>query len=136
MSTDLLTVEQWVEEVRRCLEVRHMPIVEQLLFIKDHLDGGAKAEVDFYPLNGRDTPDKIFAILTENYSCTQSYVAVQLQLFQRTQREGETLRDYCCVLKSLMDITVHKTPGGIPNHDLILRDQFIEHVLDDTLCRE
>lgn len=136
MSVDLLTVEQWVEEVRRCLEVRYMPIAEQLLFITDHLEGGAKAEINFHPIANRDTPDKIFAILTENYSCSQSYVAAQLQLFQRTQREGESLRDYSHALKSLMDVVVRKTPGGIPNSDMLLRDQFIEHVLDDMLRRE
>ena len=136
MSVDLLTVEQWVDEARRCLEVKYMSASEQVLFILDHLEGGAKAEVNFYPTTSRDTPDKIFAVLTDNYSCTQSYVAAQLQLFQRTQREGETLRDYSHALKSLMDIAICKTPGGIPNSDVILRDQFIEHILDDTLRRE
>lgn len=136
MSVDLLTIEQWVDEVRRCLEVRHVPISEQVLFVIDHLDGGAKAEVNFYPASRRDTPDKIFGILNENYSCTQSYVAAQLQLFQRTQREGESLRDYSHALKTLMDIALRKTPGGIPNSDVILRDQFIEHISEDTLRRE
>lgn len=59
MSVDLLTMEQWVEEVRRCLGVRHMSIAEQLLFITDHLDGGAKSEVNFHPSADRDTPEKI-----------------------------------------------------------------------------
>lgn len=136
MSVDLLTVEQWVEEVRRCLGVRHMSIAEQLLFITDHLEGGAKSEVNFHPSSNRDTPEKIFAILTENYSCSQSYVAAQLQFFQRTQLEGESLRDFSHALKSLMDAVICKTPGGIPNADMLLRDQFIEHVLDDMLRRE
>lgn len=136
MSIDFLTVEQWVDEVRRCLEVRHMPVSEQVLFVTDHLEGGAKAEVNFHPAMNRDTPEKIFTILIENYSCTQSYVASQLQLFQRIQREGESLRDYSHALKSLMDVAIRKTPGGIPNSDIILRDQFIEHITDDTLRRE
>ena len=136
MSVDLLTVEQWVEEVRRCLVVRHMSIAEQLLFITDHLDGGAKSEINFHPSANRDTPEKIFAILTENYSCSQSYVSAQLQFFQRTQREGESLRDFSHALKSLMDAIIRKTPSGISNADMLLRDQFIEHVLDDMLRRE
>lgn len=136
MSIDQLTVEQWVEEVRKCLQVRPMSLAEQLVFIMDHLEGGAKNEVDFYPLVCRDTPEKLFAVLTKNYSCAQSYVAAQSQLFQRTQHEGESLREYSHALKSLMDVAVRKTPGGIPNHDMILRDQFIEHVLDDSLRRE
>lgn len=136
LSVDLLTVEQWIEEVRRCLEVRHMSVAEQLLFITDHLEAGAKSEINFHPSGDRDTPEKIFAILTENYSCSQSYVAAQLQFFQRTQREGESLRDYSHALKSLMDVVIQKTPVGIPNPDVLLRDQFIENVLDDMLRRE
>lgn len=136
MSVDLLTVEQWVDEVRRCVEVRYMSVAEQLLFITDHLDGGAKSEVNFHPSANRDTPHKIFAILIENYSCTQSYVAAQLKLFQRSQREGDALRDYSHAIKSLMNVAIRKMPGGIANSDVILRNQYIEHVLDDMLRRE
>ena len=136
LSVDLLTVEQWIEEVRRCLEVRHMSIAEQLLFITDHLEGGAKSEINFHHSANRDTPEKIFSILTENFKCSQSYVAAQLQFFQRTQREGESLRDFSHALKSLMDVVINKTPVSIPNSDVLLRDQFIEHVLDDMLRRE
>lgn len=136
LSVDLLTVDQWVEEVRRCLEIRPMSRAAQVMFVMDHLDGSAKSEVCFHSSISRDTPDKIFDILVENYSCTQSYVAAQLQFFQRTQREGESLRDYSHALKSLMDIVSCKTPGGIPNSDILLRDQFTEHVHDDMLRRE
>lgn len=136
LSVDLLTAERWVEEVRRCLEIRHMSRAEQVLFVMDHLDGSAKAEVHFHPSISRDTPEKIFAIVIENYSCTQSYIAAQLQFFQRSQREGESLRDYSHALKSLMDVVIGKTPGGVPNSDVVLRDQFIEHIHDDTLRRE
>lgn len=136
LSVDLLTVDQWVEEVRRCLEIRPMSRAAQVMFVMDHLDGSAKSEVCFHSSTSRDTPDKIFDILVENYSCTQSYVAAQLQFFQRTQREGESLRDYSHALKSLMDTVICKTPGGIPNSDILLRDQFTEHVHDDMLRRE
>lgn len=50
--------------------------------------------------------------------------------------EGESLRDFSHVLKSLMDAVIKKTPGGILNHDLVLRDQFAENVNDDMLRRE
>lgn len=136
ISVDLFTVEKWVEEARRCLEVRHMPLAEQLLFLMDHVEEGAKSELDFHPFETRNTPEKIFTLLLENFSCSQSYVAAQLQLYQRSQKEGESLREYSYALKSLMDVVIRKTPGGVPNSDRLLRDQFIENVLDDTLRRE
>lgn len=136
LSVDLITVEKWIEEARRCLSVRHMSQAEQTLFLYDHVEGSARAELDFHAAANRDSPEKIFTILTDNYSCSQSYVAVQLQFFQRSQREGESLRDYSHALKALMDIVIRKTPGGVPNSDQILRDQFTEHVHDDMLRRE
>ena len=136
LSVDLLTVEKWIEEAHKCLAVRPMSQAEQILFLCDHLDGGAKAELDFHCPTDKNSSEKIFSILAENYSCSQSYVAAQLQFFQRSQREGESLRDYSHVLKSLMDVVIRKTPGGIPTSDQLLRDQFTEHVNDDMLRRE
>ena len=136
LSIDLLTVDQWVAEARRSLEVRPMSLAEQLLFLYDHLEGGAKSELEFHPLPSKDTPDKIFALLIENFGCSESYVAAQLQFFQRNQKDGETLRDYSHALKSLMDVVIRKSPGGVPGSDRILRDQFSEHVQDDMLRRE
>lgn len=136
LSVDLITVEKWVEEARRCLEVRRLPLAEQVLFVMDHVEGGAKSELDFHPLDTRNTPENIFKLLLENFSCSQSYVTAQLQLYQRSQKEGESIRDYSYALKSLMDIVIRKTPGGVPNSDRLLRDQFLENVLDETLRRE
>lgn len=136
MSVDLITVEKWIEEARRCIAVRHMSPAEQILFLYDHVEGSARAELDFHSPTDKDTPEKIFKILTENYSCSKSYVTAQLQFFQRNQEEGESLREFSHALKSLMDTVIHKTPGGVPNSDQILRDQFVEQVRDDMLRRE
>lgn len=135
-SSDLMSVEDWVEEARRCLSVRRMPLAEQALFLFDHLDAEAKAEMKFHPVTDRDTPDKVFCILLENYACTQVYVSVQQQFYLRTQKDGESVREYSHALKSIMDIAIRKSPeGAIPNSDRTLRDQFIEHLRDDLLRR-
>ena len=136
LSTDLLTIDQWVKEARRCLEARPMSNAEQVLFLYDHLEGGAKAEVDFHDASNRDTAEKIIKILIDNFSCSQSYVAAQLCFFQRHQKEGESLRDFSHEIKILMDAVMKKTPGGLLNSDRVLRDQFAEGVNDDMLRRE
>lgn len=136
LSADLLTVDQWVKEARRCLDARPLPDAEQVLFLYDHLDGAAKAEVEFHEISARDTAEKIFRILTENFSCSKSYVAAQLSFFQRHQKEGESLRDFSHSLKTLMEVVVKKTPEGVSNSDRVLRDQFAEGVNDDMLRRE
>jgi len=73
-----------------------MSQAEQVLFLYDQLDGVAKAELEFHDLADRDDAEKIFSILTEKFSCSQSYFAVQLHFFQRSRREGESLRLFPC----------------------------------------
>lgn len=135
-SIDLLTVEDWVEEVRRSLIVRPVPVAEKALFVYDLLDGEAKAEVKFRPASDRDDPEKIFTILLDMYGCSQSLVGLQKQFFQRRQLEGETLREYSHALMALMEAMKRKNLPGICNPDHTLRDQFIEHMRDNTLRRE
>ncbi|XP_026119499.1 uncharacterized protein LOC113098681 [Carassius auratus] len=135
-SVDLLTAEDWVEEVRRSLIVRPVPVAEKALFVYDLLDGEAKAEVKFHPSSDRDDPEKIFIILLEMYGCSQSLVGLQKQFFQRRQLEGESLREYSHALMALMEAMKRKNLTGICNPDHTLRDQFIEHMRDNTLRRE
>ena len=135
-SCDLMSVEDWIEEARRCLSIRRMLPAEQALFLFDHLDGEAKAEMKFHSVADRNTPDKVFNILLENYACSQVYVRTQQQFYLRTQKEGESVREYSHALKSIMDIAIRKSPeGSIPNSDCTLRDQFVEHLRDDMLRR-
>ncbi|XP_067309059.1 uncharacterized protein [Pseudorasbora parva] len=107
-SIDLLTVEDWVEEVRRSLIVRPVPVAEKALFVYDLLDGEAKAEVKFHPSSDRDDPEKIFTILLDMYGCSQSFVGLQKQFFQRRQLEGESLREYSHALMALMEAMKRK----------------------------
>lgn len=91
VSQDSLSIEEWVEEIRRSLEARPMSCAEKTLFVFDLLDGEAKAEVKFRPTGERDDADKIFDILLEAYGCSQSYITLQQQFFQRWQLEGERI---------------------------------------------
>ncbi|XP_022518191.2 uncharacterized protein LOC111188716 [Astyanax mexicanus] len=135
-SSDMLTVEDWVEEVRRSLEGRHMPPLEQALFVYDHLEGEAKTEIKFRPAIDKNDPERIFAILVDLYGCSQSYIGLQKQFFQRRQLDGESLREYSHSLLSLMEIVKRQSPRPITNADHLVRDQFIEHVRDGMLRRE
>lgn len=135
-TSEGLTVECWVEEMRRSLESRHMSITEQALFVYDHLDGEAKTEIKFRQTADKNDPERIFTILTEIYGCSQSYINLQKQFFQRRQLEGESLREYSHALLSLMELIKRKSSTLIPNPDQLVRDQFIEHVRDSMLRRE
>jgi hypothetical protein len=127
---------EWIEEVQACMRARHLSASDQAFFLFDHLEGEARDEVKFRPSTERDDPDKIIAVLQELYGCCESYVALQEAFFSRRQQEGETLQEFSLALMSLMASVKQRAPSDIPNAEALLRDQFVEHVLDGALRRE
>ena len=85
-SSEAPPVEEWIEEVRRCLQVRHMSTSEQAHFVYDLLDGEAKLEIKLRPNAERAEPEQIFSILTETFGCSHSYIDAQQKFFQCRQR--------------------------------------------------
>ncbi|XP_068607149.1 uncharacterized protein [Brachionichthys hirsutus] len=129
-------VAEWMEEIQAGVRARHLSAADQALFIFDHLEGEAKEEIRFRSNEERGDPVQIFAILTELYGCVQSYVTLQQAFFSRRQQEGETLLEFSLALMGLMSPVRQHAPDGMPNADVLLRDQFVEHVLDSGLRRE
>lgn len=70
-----------------------------------------------------------------SYMGVQSYVALQEPFFSRRQHEGETIA-FSLALMGLMTSVKQRTPGGLPNAEVLLRDEFVEHVVDGSLRRE
>lgn len=136
LPPDSLTVEDWVEEARRHLSCRPTSCSEQALIVFDLLDGEARAEIKFRPLAERDEPEKIFSILLSTYGCSQSYISLQKQFFQRRQLEGESLREFSHALLRLLEAVKRRDSACFANPDVVLRDQFVENVKDSMLKRE
>ena len=132
---DKFPIRFWIEEVHKCWEGRDLTVAEQVVFIHDHLVGNAKAEVEFHPAQCWDTPAKIFALLSEHFRCSLSYVSALAQFCQRHQKQGETVREYSYALKRLMDVANSKTQQAPPDVDRLMRDQLVEYVKDDALQR-
>lgn len=76
-----MAIVEWVEEVRSCLRARQLSRVNQAFFIYDHLEGEAKDLIRYRPKEDREDPEKVFKILQELYGCSQSYVALQENMF-------------------------------------------------------
>lgn len=69
----------------------------------------------------------------------QSHVSLQEDFFSRKQQDGETLQEFSHALMCLMEKVVQKSPHGSISRDgkeVLLRDQFTEHVFDCSLRRE
>ncbi|CAI5686070.1 unnamed protein product [Oreochromis niloticus] len=129
-------IAEWVEEVQACLRVRHLSPADQALFIYDHLEGEPREEIKYRLPEEKDDPEKILTILQELYGCTKSYVSLQEEFFSRRQQEGETLQEFSHALMCLMDRVAKQSPHVLLNKDVLLRDQFVENVLDCFLRRE
>lgn len=129
-------IEEWVEEAQACMRMRTMTVSEQAFFLFDHLEGEARDEIKYRPSRDRDNPEKIISALRELYGCAESYVALQEAFYSRRQLEGETLQEFSLALLGLFDRLKQQSPHPILNADVVLRDQFIECVLDNALRRE
>lgn len=129
-------VFEWVEEIKSNLRARNLSAREEALFILDHLGGSARSEIKFRPREEREDPEKVFSVLRELYGCAHSYISLQKQFFSRKQEEGESLQDFSHALFALMEKVVQGAPDGVPNSASLVRDQFVEHVIDNSLCRE
>lgn len=130
-----ISLSEWVEEVEACMRARHLSRADQAYFMYDHLEGEARNEIRYRSSEERRDPDKLISILQDLYGCSDSYVALQESFFSRKQQEGETLQEFSLSLLSLMHRVKARAPNNMPNSEVLLRDQFIEHVLDGALRR-
>ncbi|XP_049322996.1 uncharacterized protein LOC111191744 [Astyanax mexicanus] len=129
-------IVEWIEEIQACMRVRHLSVADQAFFIFDHLEGEAREEIKYRPSVDRGDPARVLAILKDLYSSSQSYVTLQQAFFSRKQQEGETLQEFSLALMGLMESVQQHAPEGMLNVSILLRDQFVEHVLDGALRRE
>lgn len=129
-------LSEWIEEVQACMRARRLAISDQAFFLFDHLEGEARDEIKYRASAEREDPVKIIAVLTELYGCSDSYVALQEAFFSRRQQEGETLQEFSLALLSLMSSVKQRAPDDMQNAEVLLRDQFVEHVIDCALRRE
>lgn len=127
---------EWLEEVQACMRARHLSSADQAFFLFDHLEGEAREEIKYRSSAEQGDPAKTIAVLQELYGCCESYVALQEAFFSRRQQDGETLVEFSLALMNLMASVKQRAPIDVPNAEVLLRDQFTEHVLDGALRRE
>lgn len=129
-------LSEWMEEVQACMRARRLSPSDQAFFLFDHLEGEARDEIKYRSDAERGDPASILAILRELYGCAESYVALQAAFFAKKQQESETLLEFSLSLIGLMERVKQCAPVAMPNAETLLRDQFVEHVLDSSLRRE
>lgn len=129
-------IDEWIEEVRASMRVRHVGRADEAGFIFDHLEGEARDEIKYRTSAERDDPETVFKILKELYGCQKPYILLQEDFFSRRQLEGETLQEFSHALFCLMERVVANAPYRMTNSPTLLRDQFVENVNNPNLRRE
>lgn len=135
-GTSGIGIDEWVDEAQACMRARCLSLADQAFFLFDHLEGEAREEIRHRPDTDRGDPTRIIGALRELYGCSLSYVALQEAFFSRRQREGETLLEFSLSLMGLQEKVKQQSSTAMPNAEVLLRDQFVEFVLDPALRRE
>lgn len=135
-GTHGIGVDEWVEEVKASMRVRHVGPADRAAFIFDHLEGEARDEIKYRSAAEREDSDKVFEILKELYGCQRPYVSLQEEFFSRRQLDGESLQEYSHALFCLMDKVEANAPYQLTNVSVMLRDQFAQNVNNSDLRRE
>lgn len=131
-----INLSEWLEEAQACMRARHLSAADQAFFLYDHLEGEAREEIKYRSSTERSDPNRIISILQDLYGCVESYVALQEAFFSRRQQEGESLLEYSLALMALMEKVQNRAPNNMTNAATLLRDQFVEQLLDGALRRE
>lgn len=69
-----ITIENWTEEAKVCIDGRGWFDKEKVMFLLDHLGGEARMEIKLRPLANRQTPESVFDILRDLYGRKQTFV--------------------------------------------------------------
>lgn len=120
-------VIEWIEEIQPC--AHHLSTMDQAFCIFDYLEGEAREEIKYCRSAEREDPVKVLAILMELYGYAQSYVTFQQAFF--SHRQGEMLQKFSLALLALMELVKQCASEGMVNVNVLICDQFVEHVLDD-----
>lgn len=131
-----LSIQEWVEELQAYIRAHNLARMDQALFIMDHLERDAREAIRYQPAGDRENLERIIASWQKLYGYSESFVTLQGAFFSRQQQEGEGLQEFSLVLLSLMEKAIKVAPGIVPNAEILLYDQTVEHVRDGALRSE
>jgi hypothetical protein len=128
------SVTEWVDDATLALEDWGGSDKGKVRFLVSHLTEMAREEVRLHSEEERDTAEKVFAILRKAFK-GQSTSAKKLgDFYTRSQRQGESLREYSLALMALRSAA--NKAGEEAISEKLLCQQFLEGMTDEGLSRE
>lgn len=130
-SSDLA---DWIEDAKGIVSCHGNELSddEATAFLYRHIEGIAREELRMYSDIDRNTADKIFDILRTAFGERRTSAEIKRELYSRSQRDGETVREYARVLVEL----VNSLPGSQDSKKEMLVEVFKDNVRDKYLRTE
>ena len=135
LSSDL-DVDEWCCTMEKHLNGRFSMEDEKVLFIIEHLDKRAKAEVKFRFTLSKASSAEVLLALKELYQPAESLIRMQEKFYGRVQLEGESLEDFAVSLMELLGKMSEKQALSDKDKTEMIKSKFADSVSDLMLKRE
>ncbi|KAJ8366416.1 hypothetical protein AAFF_G00355700 [Aldrovandia affinis] len=131
-----VSVAEWIASMKAYFQVCKVPEEDQVEVLKQHLKGEAKFTVKLKLESGAKSADEIFLALKEVYG-DKTPIGVRLrEFYDRRQAAGEKVRAYAYDLQDKLNQLKAQDSTRVPDIDVMLKEQFVIGLRDDTLRRE
>ena len=127
---------EWLQGMKSFVVSRFAEERDRVLFIFDHLEKEARAEVRFRLQLDKCSAEEVLQVLSDLYTPTDSLVKLQQQFYGRNQMAGESLQDYALALMEKLTQIVEKQPTLSKSREEMIKEKFAEGVSDVYLKRE
>lgn len=140
-STGEMTIVEWTAAMKSYFKVCRVPAEDQVELLKQHLKGEAKFTAKLcleeeIKEGEAKTAEDIFKALARVYG-DKTPIGVRLrEFYDRKQTAGERVRAYAYDLQDKLNKLKARDPKRVHNPEMMLKEQFVLGLRDDTLRRE
>ena len=127
---------EWKQQVTTMINLQPISDSQKADFVLGLLDGEAKREILTLEKACRDTPQKIFDVLTALYGDNVHVSTLRTQFFNCRQGPQQTLRSFSLCLRELFSRLKQREDVALGEGDILLRDQFIMGLREGPIRQE
>lgn len=127
---------EWKSQVETMLGFQPIRDSQKADFVLGLLEGEAKREILTLERTNRNTPRKIFDVLSALYGDNTHASTLRAQFFNCRQETHQSLRSFSLRLRELFSRLKQKDPTGLEQGYVLLRDQFIMGLKEGPINQE
>ena len=131
-----VSVYEFIEEMTRILKTRPTPQEEQVDFDLSHLEGPAKEEMRFRPIEEKKSSKAVLGILKEVFGERATVSELLSDFYSTKQTRSQSLQNFSVELMGKLDRILRVDRSRVKERDIMLRDQLAENVYESWLRRE